>query len=68
MYQFPKCRKCGDGDLVPFSDFGSQGRPNPLQGWVCTNPIAVTTSRSRNGELYIDEPINDGQVHYSNRR
>ena len=31
MYQFPKCRKCDDGDLVPFSDFGSQGAPIRLQ-------------------------------------
>ncbi len=22
---FPRCRKCSEGDLVPLSDFGSQG-------------------------------------------
>ena len=62
MYQFPKCRKCDDGDLVPFSDFGSQGAPIHFKAWVCTNPDCGYNIKIRNGELFIDEPINDGQT------
>ncbi len=65
MYQFPECRKCGEGDLVPFSDFGSQGAPIHYKAWVCTNPDCGYNIKIRNGELFIDEPINDGQMHLS---
>ena len=37
-FTFPRCRKCGAGDLVPLSDFGSQGAPIQFKAWVCTNP------------------------------
>lgn len=67
MYQFPKCRKCDDGDLVPFSDFGSQGAPIHYKAWVCTNPDCGFNIKIRNGEVYIDEPIIDGQMHMSRR-
>ena len=68
MYQFPKCRKCDYGDLVPFSDFGSQGAPIHFKAWVCTNPDCGYNIKIRNGDLFIDEPINDGQVHVSRSR
>ena len=67
MIQFPKCRKCDFGDLVPFSDFGSQGAPIHYKAWVCTNPDCGYNIKIRNGELYIEEPINDGQYHVGNR-
>jgi hypothetical protein len=35
---FPKCQKCNSGDLVPLSDFGSQGAAIHYKAWVCTNP------------------------------
>ncbi len=35
---FPRCRKCSEGDLVPLSDFGSQGASIEYKAWVCTNP------------------------------
>jgi hypothetical protein len=38
---FPKCQKCNVGDLVPLSDFGSQGAAIHYKAWVCT--IAATT-------------------------
>ena len=68
MYQFPKCRKCDDGDLVPFSDFGSQGAPIQYKAWVCTNPDCGYNIKIRNGELFIDEPINDGSFHTGRAR
>ncbi len=33
---FPRCRKCSEGDLVPLSDFGSQGASIEYKAWVCT--------------------------------
>ncbi len=67
MLQFPRCRKCESGDLVPFSDFGSQGAPIEYKAWACTNPGCGYNMKIRNGDLYIDEPINDGQFHQPRR-
>ena len=40
---FPPCRRCGDGDLVPLSDFGVQGAEVRYKAWVCTNPACGST-------------------------
>jgi hypothetical protein len=68
MNQLPQCRKCNEGDLVPFSDFGSQGAAIHYKAWVCTNPDCGYNIKIRNGELFIDEPINDGQYHSGRAR
>lgn len=60
---FPKCQKCGVGDLVPLSDFGSQGAPIHFKAWACTNPVCGFNIKIRNGDLYIDEPISSGALH-----
>ena len=60
---FPKCQKCKTGDLVPLSDFGSQGAAIHYKAWVCTNPDCGFNLKIRNGDLYIDEPISSGAVH-----
>ena len=60
---FPKCQKCATGDLVPLSDFGSQGAAIHYKAWVCTNPDCGFNLKIRNGDLYIDEPISSGAVH-----
>ncbi len=57
---FPKCRKCDKGDLVPLSDFGSQGSSIHYKAWVCTNPDCGYNLKIRNGDVYIDEPIMSG--------
>ena len=57
--QFPTCRKCGDGDLVPLSDFGSQGAAVMYKAWVCTNPNCTFNLKIRNGEVFVNEPITD---------
>ena len=54
---FPKCQKCKQGDLVPLSDFGSQGAAIHFKAWACTNPECGFNIKIRNGDLYIDEPI-----------
>jgi hypothetical protein len=60
---FPKCQKCGKGDLVPLSDFGSQGAPIHYKAWVCTRPDCNYNLKIRNGEIYINEPILSGELH-----
>ena len=57
---FPKCQKCKTGDLVPLSDFGSQGAAVHYKAWVCTNPDCGFNLKIRNGDVYINEPIISG--------
>ncbi len=56
---FPKCRKCGEGDLVPLSDFGGQGAMVLFKAWICTNPACLFNLKIRNGDVYLDEPVTD---------
>ena len=57
MESFPECRRCSEGDLVPLSDFGSQGAPIHYKAWACTNPDCGYNIKIRNGDLVVDEPI-----------
>ena len=59
----PSCQKCEIGDLVPLSDFGSQGAPIHYKAWVCTNPDCGFNIKIRNGDVYINEPITSGAMH-----
>ncbi len=65
---FPKCQRCQQGDLVPLSDFGSQGASIQYKAWVCTNPDCGFNLKIRNGDVYIDEPINSGALHTNRTR
>lgn len=65
---FPKCQRCKSGDLVPLSDFGSQGANIKYKAWVCTNPDCGYNIKIRNGDVYIDEPIMSGALHNSRAR
>jgi hypothetical protein len=56
---FPPCRRCGQGDLVPLSDYGGQGVPVRYKAWVCTNPACGFNLKIRNGEVFVNEPIID---------
>ncbi len=60
---FPHCQSCKSGDLVPLSDFGSQGAAIHYKAWVCTNPECGYNLKIRNGDIYINEPISDGNSH-----
>jgi hypothetical protein len=62
-FMFPRCRKCGAGDLVPLSDFGSQGASIQFKAWVCTNPNCLYNVKIRNGDIIINEPVSDGSMH-----
>lgn len=67
-YTFPKCQKCKVGDLVPLSDFGSQGAPIHYKAWVCTNLECGYNIKIRNGDIYVNEPINSGAMHQARVR
>lgn len=64
----PACQACNEGDLVPLSDFGSQGAPIHYKAWVCTNPDCGFNLKIRNGDVYINEPINNGAMQASRSR
>ena len=63
QFSFPKCQKCNLGDLVPLSDFGSQGATIQYKAWVCTNPDCGFNLKIRNGDVYVNEPIISGALH-----
>lgn len=54
---WPMCQKCHTGNLLPLSDFGSQGAPIHYKAWVCSNPTCGFNIKIRNGDVYINEPI-----------
>ena len=44
--EFPNCMKCGDGRLVPLSDYGTEGASVTYKAWVCVNPTAASSCAS----------------------
>jgi hypothetical protein len=64
----PKCQTCKTGDLLPLSDFGSQGSAIHYKAWVCSNPDCGYNIKIRNGDIYINEPINSGSMYGSRAR
>jgi hypothetical protein len=63
-----RCLKCKEGDLVPLSDYGSQGAAVHYKAWVCTNPDCGFNLKIRNGDIYLNEPIIAGGVHTARPR
>lgn len=55
--QFPSCQKCGDGTLVPLSDYGREGASVQYKAWVCTNPECGFNLRIDNGEVSIGRAL-----------
>jgi hypothetical protein len=62
-FSLPKCQTCKLGELVPLSDFGSQGAPVHYKAWVCTNPACGFNIKIRNGDVIMNEPIGSGVSH-----
>ena len=58
--RLPTCKQCSEGELVPLSDFGSQGAAIHYKAWVCTDPKCGFNIKIRNGDLYLNEPITNG--------
>ena len=49
--EFPGCRKCGEGVLLPLSDYGRDGAAITFKAWACSNPSCGFNVRIDNGEL-----------------
>ncbi len=60
-HSFPTCQKCKLGDLLPLSDFGSQGAAIHYKAWICSNPECGFNIKIRNGDVYLNEPIISGE-------
>jgi hypothetical protein len=55
--QFPACQKCGNGTLIPLSDYGRDGASVTYKAWVCTNPQCGFNLRIDNGEVSIGRAL-----------
>lgn len=54
---FPTCKKCGEGILLPLSDYGRDGAPITYKAWVCNNPACGFNLRIDNGEISIGRAL-----------
>ena len=50
---FPECKKCEDGILLPLSDYGREGASILYKAWVCHNPQCGFHLRIDNGEISV---------------
>jgi hypothetical protein len=55
--QFPECRKCDRGNMLPMSDYGRDGAPITFKAWVCSNPECGFNIRIDNGEISFGRTI-----------
>lgn len=49
--ELPKCQKCGNGSLIPLSDYGQDGASVMFKAWVCHNPDCGFSLRIDKGEV-----------------
>ncbi len=47
----PTCQKCGEGAMLPLSDYGRDGAPITFKAWVCSSPECGFNIRIDNGEI-----------------
>lgn len=59
--QLPPCRKCGDGLLLPLSDYGRDGAAIMFKAWACSNPACGFNVRIDNGELSYGRTVGTSQ-------
>jgi hypothetical protein len=55
--QLPICLKCGNGTMLPLSDYGRDGATIMYKAWVCSNPECGFSLRIDNGEISYGKPI-----------
>jgi hypothetical protein len=53
----PKCQKCGDGTMIPLSDYGQEGSTVVFKAWVCANPACGFSIRVDKGEVTYGKRI-----------
>jgi hypothetical protein len=55
--EYPVCKKCNEGVLLPLSDYGRDGAPIRFKAWVCHNPSCGFNIRIDNGEISIGKAL-----------
>lgn len=56
---FPPCKKCNEGILLPLSDYGRDGAPIRFKAWVCHNPGCGFSIRIDNGEISLGKGLRE---------
>jgi hypothetical protein len=56
-FALPECKKCGNGVLIPLSDYGRDGASIKFKAWACTNPECGFNIRIDNGEISYGRTI-----------
>lgn len=51
------CLRCGNGVLIPLSDYGLGGAPILFKAWVCTNPACGYNLRIDRGEISVGPKV-----------
>ena len=59
--ELPQCKKCGNGTMLPLSDYGRDGAPITYKAWVCSSPDCGFNIRIDNGEISFGRAL--GQSH-----
>jgi hypothetical protein len=59
--EFPRCRKCDEGVLLPLSDYGRDGAAITYKAWACSNPTCGFNIRIDNGELSYGRTVGASQ-------
>ncbi len=54
---WPKCKKCEGGELIPPSDYGRDGATIMFKAWVCSDPECGFNLRIDNGEISLGRTI-----------
>ena len=57
MQDFPICKKCEGGVLLPLSDYGREGADIRYKAWVCHNPACGFHLRIDNGEISVGRDL-----------
>ena len=55
--EYPQCRKCREGTLLPLSDYGRDGAPITFKAWVCSDPECGFNIRIDNGEISFGRAV-----------
>jgi len=59
--EFPACKKCSVGTLLPLSDYGRDGAPITYKAWVCSNPECGFNIRIDNGDISFGRLVSHSQ-------
>jgi hypothetical protein len=55
--EFPECKKCSSGVVIPLSDYGREGSSIMCKAWVCSNPACGFNIRIDNGEVSFGKAV-----------